>query len=130
MATFNSFEDIEAWQKSREFANEIYALHKNSFFKNDFILHNQLMRAAISISSNIAEGFERGGKIEFIQFLSIAKGSAGEARSQLYIAYDQKYLNGDSFQKPFDMVTEISRMINGLITYLKKSDHKGIRYKK
>ena len=73
MATFASFEDIEAWQKSREFANQIYALHKNSPLKNDFILFNQLVKAAISISSNIAEGFERGGKNESIQFLAIAK---------------------------------------------------------
>jgi four helix bundle protein len=116
MATFQRFEDIQAWQKSREFTNVIYSLHKNNSFKNDFILHNQLMRAAISISSNIAEGYERGGKNEFIQFLSIAKGSASEARSQLYIAYDQKHLGGDSFQKLFDMITEISRMIDGLIT--------------
>jgi four helix bundle protein len=130
MAAFQRFEDIQAWQKSREFTNEIYSLHKNNSFKNDFILHNQLMRAAISISSNIAEGYERGGKNEFIQFLSIAKGSAGEARSQLYIAYDQKYLSAESFQKLFEEITEISRMIDGLITYLKKSDLKGIRYKK
>ena len=130
MATFERFEDIEAWQKAREFVNEIYALHKNSPLKYDLILFNQLMRASISIISNIAEGFERGGKNEFIQFLAIAKGSAGEARSQLYIAYDQKYLNGDSFQKLFNMITEISRMMSGLIAYLKKSEHKGVRYKK
>jgi four helix bundle protein len=88
MATFERFEDIQAWQKAREFVNEIYALHKNSPLKYNLILFNQLMRASISIISNIAEGFERGGKNEFIQFLAIAKGSAGEARSQLYIAYD------------------------------------------
>jgi len=88
------------------------------------------MRAAISISSNIAEGFERGGKNEFIQFLSIAKGSAGEARSQLYIAYDQQYINTGTFQRLIEIITEISRMISGLITYLQKTEHKGIKYKK
>lgn len=88
------------------------------------------MRAAISISSNIAEGFERGGKNEFIQFLSIAKGSAGEARSQLYIAYDQQYINTDTFQRLIEIITEIYRMISGLIPYLQKTEHKGIKYKK
>ena len=77
MTTFQSFEEIEAWQKSRELNREIYAFSKEGPFSKDFGLRDQIRRASVSIMSNIAEGFERGGTGEFVQFLSIAKGSAG-----------------------------------------------------
>ncbi len=93
MATFKKFEDIKAWQKSRELTNEIYEATAQGDFARDFGLKDQIRRAAVSIMSNIAEGFERSGTGEFVQFLAIAKGSSGEVRSQLYVALDQQYLS-------------------------------------
>ena len=89
----------------------------------------QIIRSAISIISNIAEGFERGGTGEFIQFLSVAKGSAGELRSQLYIVLDQGYIDENKFNELIEMNTAISRMISRLMEYLRKSNIKGIKYK-
>lgn len=83
------FEDIEAWQFSRELAKQIYGGTKQGQFAHDYGLKDQIQRAAVSIMSNIAEGFERGGNKEFLNFLSIAKGSCGEVRSQLYVAFDR-----------------------------------------
>jgi len=129
MATFKKFEDIEAWKKSRELSNEVYSVSKRKPFYKDMGLREQIRRASVSIMSNIAEGFEREGKREFIQFLSIAKGSSGEVRSQLYIALDQEYITNEDFSRIFSLVCEISRMINGLMSYLKKSEFKGLKYK-
>ena len=98
MATFKKFEDIEAWQKSRELTNAIYRITKEREFSTDFGLKDQIRRAAVSIMSNIAEGFERSGTGEFAQFLSTAKGSAGEVRSQLYVAFDEGYIDTDKFE--------------------------------
>lgn len=95
MATFKAFEDIEAWQKARDLVRRVYHISQGSEFSRDYALKDQMRRAAISIMSNIAEGFERNGNKEFIHFLSIAKGSAGEVRSQLYVALDQRYIDKD-----------------------------------
>lgn len=97
MATIKSFEDILAWQKARILANRIYGLSCTGSFESDFKLRNQINGSSGSIMDNIAEGFERDGKREFIQFLSIAKGSAGEVRSQLYRALDRKHINEPTF---------------------------------
>jgi len=129
MTTFQSFEEIEAWQKSRELNREIYAFSKEGPFSKDFGLRDQIRRASVSIMSNIAEGFERGGTGEFVQFLSIAKGSAGEVRSQLYVAVDQGYISKETFDRLFALATETSRMIGGLINYLRKTDVRGTKYK-
>ena len=129
MASLKCFEDLEVWQKSREFAKEIYAISRESHLSRDFILRDQIIRSAVSIISNIAEGFERGGTGEFIQFLSVAKGSAGELRSQLYIVLDQGYIDENKFNELIEMNTAISRMISRLIEYLRKSNIKGIKYK-
>ena len=129
MASLKCFEDLEVWQKSREFAKEIYAISRESHLSRDFILRDQIIRSAISIISNIAEGFERGGTGEFIQFLSVAKGSAGELRAQLYIVLDQGYIDENKFKELIEMNTAISRMISRLIEYLRKSNIKGIKYK-
>lgn len=83
MATVRGFENLDAWQLARKLANEIYASSSSGAFARDFVLRDQMRGAAISVLSNIAEGFERGGNAEFIQFLSIAKGSVGEARAQM-----------------------------------------------
>ena len=88
MATFHRFEDIDAWQKARELTRAVYAASRSGSFSKDFALRDQIRRASISVMSNIAEGFERGGNKEFRQFLSTAKGSAGEVRAQRYVALD------------------------------------------
>jgi four helix bundle protein len=118
MSKFNSFEEIFAWQKARELNAEIYELSNKGLFKNDFDLKSQIRRSSISISSNIAEGFERETTKEFIRFLYIAKASAGEFRSQLYLARDLNYIGKEDFERLSLKVNEISRMISGLIKYL------------
>jgi four helix bundle protein len=129
MATFQSFEEIEAWQKARQLTREIYKISGDEVFSRDFGLCNQIRRSSVSIMSNIAEGFERGGTNEFVNYPSIAKGSAGEVRRHLYIAVDQEYIQKETFTVLFDLVSEISRMITGMIKYLRKSGLKGIKYK-
>ena len=129
MATFQRFEDIEAWQKARELTREIYTVSNRGPFSKDFGLRDQIRRASVSIMSNIAEGFERGGTKEFVQFLSVAKGSSGELRSQLYVALDQGYLKEEMFDRLLAAALETSRMISGLINYLRKSKMKGTKYK-
>ena len=129
MATFKRFEDITAWQRARELTKEIYNLTSHNEFSRDFGLKDQIRRASVSIMSNIAEGFERSGTGEFVHFLATAKGSAGEVRSQLYVAFDQEYISPSVFHCLSNSVTEISRMIAGLIDYLKKSGLKGTRFK-
>jgi four helix bundle protein len=129
MGTFKSFEDIEAWQKARELNREIYGVSKGGAFSKDFALCDQIRRAGISIMSNIAEGFERGGTKEFFQFLAIAKGSTGEVRTHLYIACDQGYLTKAEFDHLLSLSLEVSRMIAGLMTYLKNTEIKGSKYK-
>jgi four helix bundle protein len=129
MATFQSFEEIEAWQKARGLTRGIYAVSKKGAFSKDFGLRDQIRRASVSIMSNIAEGFERGGTREFIQFLSMAKGSSGEVRSQLYVAVDQGYIDKEIFEQLYALASEASRMIAGLMKYLRKSNVKGVKYK-
>ena len=117
----NKFEEIEAWQKSREIVNSIYKMsNKSSFFK-DFALRGQIRRAAISIPSNIAEGFSRKSNKEFIQYLFIAKGSAAEIQTQLYLALDQKYITQEEFNKLYEDLEVVSKQISKFITYLKKT---------
>ena len=114
MGKINSFEEIKAWEKARGFTKEIYQLN----FESDIDLKRQIRRATVSISSNIAEGFERDTDKEFRRFLFIAKGSAGEVRSQLYLAYDLEYIDEEKFNKLKEEVTKISKLISGFIKYL------------
>ena len=130
MATFKKFEEIGAWQKARELTKEIYQVTTHGAFGRDYSLKDQIRRASVSIMSNIAEGFERSGTSEFGHFLSTAKGSAGEVRSQLYVALDQEYLTQDVFEKLLANASEISRMISGLMTYRRQSGIKGTKFKK
>ena len=129
MATFKRFEDIEAWQKSRILANEVNTITKYPNFREDVDLKRQLKRSAGSIMDNIAEGFERGGKNEFIQFLSISKGSAGEIRSQFYRSLDQDFISDEKFKELYDLAEEIGKMLDGLMSYLRGSDMRGTKYK-
>lgn len=125
MSRIECFEDIEAWQKARELTKAIYAMSNDGQFARDFGLRDQIRRASVSIMSNIAEGFERGSNKEFIQFLYIAKGSAGEVRAQLFVALDQIYINQVIFDRLAKDASDISRMISGLINYLNNSGFKG-----
>lgn len=129
MATFEKFEDINAWGKSRELSREIYFLINNKEFKNDQALVWQIKRSSGSIMDNIAEGYERGGNKEFIQFLAIAKGSSAEVRSQLYRGLDQGLLSKEDMIRLQKLSIEISKMITGLIKYIKSSDYKGYKFK-
>ena len=129
MATFKRFEDIEAWQKVRILSQQINTITKYPNFKDDPDLKKQIKRSSGSAMDNIAEGFERGGKKEFIQFLSISKGSIGETRSQLYRAFDQEFISKEQFDELFNLSEEISKMLEGLMSYLQRSDIKGPKYK-
>ena len=121
MGRFDSFEKITSWQKAREFNKQIYQATNDAGFKKDFDLVRQIRRASISITSNIAEGFERNSDKEFIYFLFVAKASAGELRSQLYLAYDLEYITKDLFDGLLTDISNISMLISGLIRYLSKS---------
>ena len=129
MSTIRGFEGIEGWQKARELTRGIYAISKTGEFSRDFALRDQIRRASISVMSNIAEGFERGGTTEFLHFLSIAKASAAEVESQLYVALDQDYIT----QKQFDALRAVSastkRLLAGLMAYLQNCGIKGQRFK-
>jgi len=128
MASIEKFEDIEAWQKARELTREIYRITNQGAFVKDFGLRDQIRRAAVSIMSNIAEGFGRGGNREFIQFLSTAKGSASEVEAQLYVALDAEYITKDQFQQLYGLAQSSGKMIGGFIRYLQKSEHKGVKF--
>ena len=123
------FEDFEIWKLSRKLTNKIYSISKDGKFAKDFGLRDQIRRAAVSIMSNIAEGYERGGNQEFIQFLSIAKASCGEVRSQLYVVMDQGYTNKKECEQLIDNGRKLSIMINHFIEYLKGGTYKGTKYK-
>jgi len=108
------FEDLIAWQKARELTKNIYKVTKQGDFFKDFGLRDQTRRASVSIMSNISEGFERGGRSEFHQFLVIAKGSCAELRSQLYVALDVEYIDITTFKNIDDLAKETSRLVGGL----------------
>lgn len=128
MASIEKFEDIEAWQKARELTREIYRVTNRGAFTKDFGLRDQIRRASVSIMSNIAEGFGRGGNREFIQFLSMAKGSVSEVQAQLYVAVDVKYLTKDQFQQLYSLSQSTGNLIGGFIHYLTKSADKGVKF--
>jgi four helix bundle protein len=121
MAKIQRFEDLIAWQKGRELTRKIYELSRQGNFAKDFDLAGQIRRAAVSIMSNIAEGFEREGQREFRQFLSIAKGSCAELRSQLYVAFDCGYLSEGDFANLLKQAEEVGRIIGGLRLSIRNS---------
>jgi len=130
MSTITRFEDLEIWRLSRELCQEVYIIITTMSLKNDFKLRDQIDGSSGSVMDNIAEGFERDGKNEFRQFLSISKGSCGETRSQLYRVFDRKYISQESFEKLKSKTIVLSKKISSFIDYLNKTKYKGTKYKK
>ena len=129
MATLQKFEDLLAWQKARVMVNQIYVITRKQEFSKDNELLKQIRRAAISILSNISEGFERNGNKEFAHFLSITTGSIGEVKAQLYIAFDQNYIQEEELNNLLNDCNEIGKMVNKLIQYLNTTEFKGTKFK-
>lgn len=128
MATIERFEEIIAWKEARELCRIIGKLIDEGRFRQSFKLRDQIDGSSGSIMDNIAEGFERGGKREFIQFLYIAKGSCGELRSQLYRAMDRQFISEEEFNRYANHAKRISGLIQKLINYLEQSPIKGKKY--
>ena len=129
MATISRFEDLEIWQKARELNKEVLRICKYSGLSKDFEMVRHLKKSSGSIMDNIAEGFERGGKTEFRQFISISKGSAGEIKSQFYKCLDSEYIENEDFENLYNKAEDICKMAKGLINYLNNSDFKGTKFK-
>ena len=129
MATINMFEDIEAWKLAKELCKNIGALIDNGNFKKNYRLINQLEGSSGSIMDNIAEGFERGTRLEFITFLGYSKGSCGELRSQLYRSFDRNYISKEEFDKLLQLSIHINSCIQNFIKYLQQTEIAGVRKK-
>jgi four helix bundle protein len=114
MSKIARFEDLVAWQKARSLTAAVYTVTRKGAFRRDFGLSNQIQRASVSIMSNIAEGFERGRRAEFHQFLSMAKASCAETRSHLYVALDVGYLEQEEFDRLLRQAEEVGRVVGGL----------------
>lgn len=122
MSSFKRFEDIEAWQLGRELTRRVYAATREDAFARDFALRDQIRQAAISITSNIAEGFERRTRREFCRFLDMAKASNAEVRSQLYVALDEEYLTPDDFDELYELSSHIGAKVGALLRYLRSTE--------
>lgn len=129
MATLTKFEDIKAWQKARFFCTEIVLIIEKTNLEKDDKLRDQINGSSGSIMDNIAEGFGRGGNLEFIQFLEFSHASACESQSQLYRILDRKYITEEKFKQLYEIVEEVRRMILSLIKYLSASPMTGPKYK-
>jgi four helix bundle protein len=127
--TITRFEDIEAWQLGRVLTRAIYRVSRTGEFARDYALRDQIRRAAISITSNIAEGLERGGDREFLQALAVAKGSSGEVRSQLYVALDEGYLDEAGFEDLREQCLHVSRVLAGFIQFLQRASIAGPKFR-
>lgn len=122
---YKVFEELPIWKESIDFGKEIYLLTSSGRFEKDYSLKDQIRRAVVSISSNIAEGFERSNNNEFVRFLLIAKGSLGEVRSQLYFAFVLEYMNRQSFANMNNRLESFAKQIGSFISYLKKVKKEG-----
>jgi len=129
MATIQRFEDLEIWKKSRILSYKVYPLTFKNPIASDFRIKDQMRGSVGSIMDNIAEGFERGSKLEFINSLSIAKGETGEFKSQLYRCLDNKYITQKLFNELYNLADELTKMITSFINYLNKSNIKGQKFK-
>ncbi len=124
MAKFEGFEEIEAWQKAYSVTLQIYQVTDTGLFSKDFGLRDQIRRAAVSIMANIAEGHGRKSNSEFANFLNVARGSAHEVQSHLYIAKGLNYIEQKDFDELYSLLGEVSRMTLGLARYLRENDRK------
>jgi len=129
MSKILKFEDLEIWQKSREVCQYIEVLFEETKLGSRYTIRDQIDRSSGSIMDNIAEGFERNGNREFIQFLSIAKGSCGEVKSQNYRAFDKKLINDEQFNKLNNLTEVLKNKIGAMMNYLNKCELKGIKFK-
>ena len=129
MATFKKFEDIESWKRARQLTRRVYEITNRPAFAKDFGLKDQIQRASVSIMGNVAEGFDRGGDNEFVQFLSFSKGSCGEVKSHLYVALDQQYVTPTQFTELYNSADEVGRLLSGFMGYLRQSTLKGRKFK-
>ena len=120
LSAVDRFEQLVVWQKARKLTNDVYSVTRQGCFVKDFGLAGQIQRAAVSLMSNIAEGSERETTKEFIRFLSIAKGSCAEVRSQLYVAFDAKYLSEAEFAQLREQANEVGRLLHGLMLSLQR----------
>ncbi len=130
MATIKRFEDLEIWQHARELCKFINRLIERDKFKYNFSLKDQISRSSGSIMDNIAEGFERGGNKEFVNFLTYSKGSTGEVRSQSYRAFDIGLISQDEFDYLIKETNSLSERIGKFISYLRNTEYKGVKFKK
>ena len=129
MSTINRFEDLDIWQEARRLAKEIHIISEETKLKTEYKLRDQIKGSSGSVMDNIAEGFERDGNLEFRQFLSIAKGSAGESRSQIYRLYDYGIIDEEKLNQLKNDYLSLSSKIKNFITYLNKQDFKGNKFK-
>lgn len=129
MTTIRRFEDLEIWQMARKLCKEIFELTFRDKFVKDYSLKDQIRSSSGSIMDNIAEGFERGGNKEFKQFLSVAKGSSGETKSQLYRAYDRNYLNESELKEYLEKIYNLAKKISNMMSYLNHTSNKGQKFK-
>src|SRR5690606_22750520 len=129
MATIERLEDLDIWKEARLLSKEIIQLSKNTELKTDYKLNDQIKGASASVMEHIAERFERDGNLEFRQFLSIAKGSAGESRSQLYRFFDSEYISEEELSSLVDRYLNLSKRIANFIIYLNKNEFKGNKFK-
>ena len=129
MATINRFEDLEIWQEARRLFKVINQISLETHLKTDYKLKGQIRASSGSVMDNIAEGFERGGNMEFRQFLSIAKGSAGETRSQVYRIFDCRYISQETLNTLVEDYKNLSAKIASLMSYLNKKNYKGNKFK-
>lgn len=120
MPTITSFKEIKAWQKAHLISLEIYKLTNTTELAKDYGLKDQMRRSSVSVSSNIAEGYERSGKKEFIRYLVIAKASSTELRSQLLLSKDLNYISSEQYDDLDELLIEVNKMISGFIAYLNK----------
>ena len=121
------FEDLDVWREARMLVQRVYSLTRGKEFSKGFSLSDQIRRAAISVTSNIAQGFDAQSNAEFVQFLTYSRRSVSEVKNQLYIALDQKYITQQEFDDTYAMCANVSKMLHGFMGYLKTSRHQSIQ---